>query len=85
MLSLEMQVPDQMPPVYLVACHDDPVVKFENSQRLYNAMKAKKIDVTFAEYEKGGHGFGMLNNAFMKRTHWNEDLYAWLVEKGFAE
>ena len=85
MLSLEMQVPDQMPPVSLVACHDDPVVKFENSQRLYNAMKAKNIDVTFAEYEKGGHGFGMLNNAFMKRTHWNEDLYAWLVQKGFAK
>ncbi|MBR6154491.1 MAG: alpha/beta hydrolase [Treponema sp.] len=85
MLSLELQVPDKMPPVYLVACHDDKVVKFENSQRLYNAIKAKGHDITFAEYEKGGHGFGMNNNKFLKRTHWNEDLYNWIVEKGFAK
>ncbi|MBQ2552376.1 MAG: alpha/beta hydrolase [Treponema sp.] len=85
MLSLELQVPDKMPPVYLVACHDDNVVNFENSARLYKAMKAKNIDVTFAEYEKGGHGFGMLNNKFMKEQHWNESLYEWLKQKGFAK
>lgn len=85
MLSLELQVPDKMPPVYLVACHDDHVVKFENSQRLYNAIKEKGHDITFAEYEKGGHGFGMNNNKFMKRTHWNEDLYSWLEQRGFTK
>ena len=45
----------------------------------------KGHDITFAEYEKGGHGFGMNNNKFLKRTHWNEDLYNWIVEKGFAK
>lgn len=83
--SLEFHVSDDMPPFYLVACHDDPVVKFENSRRLYQAMIEKNIDVTFDEYEKGGHGFGMLNNKFMKENHWNEKLYQWLSKKGFAK
>lgn len=84
MLSLELQVPDEMPPFFLLACHDDPVVKFENSRRLHDAMIEKNIDITFAEYETGGHGFGMLNKKFMKDTHWNERLFDWLIEKGFA-
>lgn len=83
--SLELHAHENMPPIYLVACHDDNVVKFENSVRLYNALVEAGVDVTFAEYEFGKHGFGMLNNKFMKETHWNESLAEWLVEQGFLE
>lgn len=83
--SLELQVPNDMPPVYLVACHDDPKVMFENSKRFYEALIVKNVNVKFAEYEKGGHGFGMLEKDFMKRTHWNEDLAKWLQELDFMK
>ena len=80
---MEMQIPDTMPPVYLVACHDDPVVIFENSERLYAALQEKGVNCTFAQYEWGGHGFGMMNNKFMQEFHWNESLYQWLKELNF--
>lgn len=85
LFSLELQVPENMPPVYLVACRDDPVVMFENSERLYEALKAKNADVTFRSYDEGGHGFGMLEKDFMKKTHWNEELASWLESRGFLK
>lgn len=83
--SLEMQVPDNMPPTYVVVCKDDPVVIYENSLRLYDALQAKKIPSRLAVYDWGGHGFGMKDNAFMKEFHWNESLKEWLVELGFMK
>ncbi len=82
-LCLEKQVPDNMIPTYLVACEDDPVVIFENSVRLAAALKEKNVDFVFKQYPWGGHGFGMLNNKFMKTFHWNEDLFSWLSERNF--
>ncbi|MCI5523364.1 MAG: alpha/beta hydrolase [Spirochaetales bacterium] len=81
--SLELNVPEQMCPVYLVACKDDPVVIYENSVRLAQALEEKNADYVFKSYDWGGHGFGMMNNSFMKTFHWNEDLYLWLEERGF--
>ena len=83
LFSMEKQIPDNMPPTYLVACKDDPIVKYENSVRLSEALKAKNIDYKFTLYDWGGHGFAMKNNKFMKTFHWNEPLYEWLKERGF--
>ena len=83
--SMEMNVPQNMPPTYIVVCKDDPVVIYENSYRLYNALSAKNIKSTLAVYEWGGHGFGMKNDAFMKEFHWNEPIKEWLVELGFMQ
>ncbi len=82
LFSLEMQIPVDMPPVYLVACKDDPVVIYENSVRLYAAFLAQGIPCKFASYDQGGHGFGMKDSDFMRASHWNEALAAWL--KGLA-
>ena len=83
--SLELNVPDNMPPTYVVVCKDDPVVIYENSFRLYDALQAKNIPSRLAVYEWGKHGFGMKDNAFMKEFHWNESLKDWLVELGFMD
>ena len=83
--SMELNVPDNMPPTYVVVCKDDPVVIYENSFRLYDALQAKKIPSQLAVYDWGGHGFGMKDNAFMKEFHWNQALKEWLVELGFME
>ncbi len=81
--SLELNVPADMPPTYVVVCDDDPVVIPENSLRLYEALQSANIPSRLARYEWGGHGFGMKDNAFMKEFHWNEELREWLVELGF--
>ena len=85
--SMEMQIPSDMPPVFLLACHDDPVVLFENSVRLDAALTEKHIPHVFVQYETGGHGFGMKpNSAIMKAHHWNnENLLPWLREIGVVE
>lgn len=82
--SMELNVPDDMPPTFILACEDDPVVIYENSVRLEAALAQKGIPHLFVNYPKGGHGFGMKNNSYiMKETHWNEkDLLPWLVEIG---
>lgn len=83
--SMEMNIPDDMVPTYVLACRDDPVVLFENSVRLDRALTEKKIPHRFAVYEKGGHGFGMKDGWFMRETHWNEDLKKWLEEINVIE
>lgn len=78
--SMELNIPDDMVPTYILACRDDPVVIFENSVRLEKSLAEKNIPHRFAVYEKGGHGFGMKDGWFMKETHWNEDLRNWMKE-----
>lgn len=84
--SLEMNVPDNMPPTYVVVCKDDPVVIPENSMRLYAALEKKNIpNCRLAVYEWGKHGFGMLNGPFMQEFHWNEALKEWMIEIGMLD
>ena len=85
--SMEMNVPDDMPPVFILACEDDPVVIYENSVRLDKALSDKNIPHRFVTYPKGGHGFGMKETSYiMKETHWNDvDLLPWLKEIGVID
>ncbi|MBD5442780.1 MAG: alpha/beta hydrolase [Treponema sp.] len=78
--SMEMQIPPDMPPTYIVVCKDDPVVLWQNSIELDNALTQAEILHHTEIYEWGGHGFGMLDNKFMKTFHWNETLWHWLLE-----
>ena len=82
--SMELNVPDDMPPVFIIACRDDPVVIYENSVRLDKALSDKNIEHLFVTYDEGGHGFGMKeNSSIMKKTHWNDnDLLPWLKKTG---
>ena len=83
--SMELNVPADMPPTYVVVCDDDPVVIPENSLRLYDALQAAGIPSKLARYPWGKHGFGMKDNDFMKEFHYNQPLKEWLVELGFME
>ena len=84
--SMELQVPDNMPPTYIVVAEDDPVVIPENAKRLYAAIQAKNIPNSYITvYPWGKHGFGMKNCPFMKEFHWNQKLKSWLVEIGVIE
>lgn len=84
--SMEMNVPDNMPPTYIVVAKDDPVVLYENSLRLYDALNAKNIEnCELHLYEWGKHGFGMVNGPFMKEFHWNQDLKKWMKKIGMID
>ena len=85
--SMELNIPDDMPPTFILACEDDPVVIYENSVRLDKALAEKNIPHLFVSYPKGGHGFGMKENSYiMKETHWNDkDLLPWLKQIGIIE
>lgn len=79
--SMELNVPDNMPPTYIVVCTDDNVVDFRNSLALNKALENSKISsCEFHMYSWGKHGFGMLNGPFMKRFSWNEDLLKWILK-----
>lgn len=77
--SMEMQIPSDMPPTYVVVCRDDNVVDYRNSLELYKALENQNINAHLELYEWGKHGFGMLNNSFMKSFHWNDTLWNWLT------
>ncbi|MCR5723501.1 MAG: alpha/beta hydrolase [Treponema sp.] len=80
--SMELQVPADMPPVFLLACKDDPVVIYENSVRLDAALTAKGVSHVFYTHETGGHGFGMKKTSdIMLSSHWNDtELLPWLKQ-----
>lgn len=86
LFSMELQVPDNMPPTYIVVCKDDNVVDYNNSLRLYDALLAKNIqNCELHVYEWGKHGFGMLNGPFMKEFKWNEPLLEWIKKIGMYD
>ncbi len=57
-LSLEKHVPTDCPPVFLVNCKDDPIVKYRNSELLDSALTAQGVPHLYIQYATGGHGFG---------------------------
>ncbi len=81
--SMELNIPEDMIPTFIVVAKDDPVVIPENSFRLYEALTEKNIPhCKMQVYEWGKHGFGMADTQFMREFHWNEELKLWLVEIG---
>lgn len=84
--SLDENVPDDMPPTYIVVARDDPVVNYQNSVRMYSALQEKNIENCRLDiYDWGGHGFGMSNGNFMKKFRWNRKILEWLKEIGILE
>ncbi|MDL2231541.1 alpha/beta hydrolase [Porphyromonadaceae bacterium OttesenSCG-928-L07] len=78
-LSLEMNIPEDCPPVFLLHCEDDPIVKYQNSVLLDSALTAKNITHEFVLYKTGGHGFGADHNKGTEECRvWKESFLNWL-------
>lgn len=73
-LSMEKHVRDDMPPVFLMNCTDDPIVRYQNSELFDEALTAKNIEHKYIQYRTGGHGFG----ATAAKT--SEEAIAWCGE-----
>ena len=82
-LSLERHVPDDCPPVFLVNCKDDPIVKYHNSELLDSALTAHGIPHRYIQYQTGGHGFGASERkGTYECRQWKVEFLDWLKNLG---
>ena len=78
-LSIEMHVPDDCPPVFLVHCVDDPVVPYQNAELLDSALTRKGIAHRYFRYETRKHGFGVSEFFGTPECRvWKNEFLAWL-------
>lgn len=78
--SLEQNVPNDMPPTFVLACTDDDVVDIRNARALGDALNKKHIkNCMFTELPTGGHGFGMFRTKSESTQNWADKiLIDWL-------
>lgn len=78
-LSLERHVPTDCPPVFLVNCKDDPIVKYQNSELLDSALTRQGIPHRYIQYPTGGHGFGASSTlGSAESCGWKDEFLSWL-------
>lgn len=79
LFSLENQVSKKTPPIFLVHAKDDRTVKIDNSLKLMDALEKAKVKHDMYTYEKGGHGFGMINPT--SDVEWMKYVYQWMFDQ----
>lgn len=78
-LSLEKHIPADCPPVFLLNCVDDPIVKFQNSILLDSALTTLRIPHKYIQYQTGGHGFGGDERKGSEESReWKREFLDWL-------
>lgn len=79
-LSLELHVPAECPPVFLVNCVDDPIVDYRNSVLLDSALTAQGVKHVYLQYRTGGHGFGASDTKGPAECRpWKEQFLEWIT------
>jgi acetyl esterase/lipase len=71
-------IPDDAPPLFILAAADDPVVPATRSRELFSRWQEAGHSAELHLYSRGGHGFGMLRQG-LPSDRWIETLHAWLV------
>lgn len=74
--SNELRVNKTTPPTFLVHAKDDKTVVVQNSELFYAALRKNKVPAEIYLYEKGGHGFGMINKT--SAVKWMNLLEQWM-------
>ena len=74
--SNEYQVNSRTPPTFLVHAKDDDAVKVQNSLKFAAALKKNHIPYGIYLYDKGGHGFGMINPT--SDVRWMDEVIKWM-------
>ena len=78
-LSIERHIPADCPPVFLVNCVDDPVVRYRNSELLDSALTAQGVPHTYIQYRTGGHGFGASEEKGTEECRqWKKEFLLWI-------
>jgi acetyl esterase/lipase len=79
--SANKNVTKKTPPTFFVHAKDDKTVPFENSVLMNEALKQNKVDTDIYLYEKGGHGFGLINKT--SDVDWFNLLADWMKKEKF--
>ena len=79
--SNELQVTKETPHTFLVHASDDSAVKPENSIVFYQALLRNNVPAEMHLYQKGEHGFGMVNQT--TKELWMERCENWLKSNGW--
>lgn len=80
--SVEKQVKENTPPVFLWHTAEDASVPMENSLLMAKALKEKGVDFELHIFPRGRHGLGLLEEVPYV-TRWAKLCEEWLVEKSF--
>ena len=84
-LSLERNIPERCPPVFLWATLEDRTVDPENSRMLAEALRRRGAPYRAVFYEHGPHGMGLLTPAEAKKypetAKWPEEMLDFLREQ----
>jgi acetyl esterase/lipase len=80
-MSLELNVYENMPPIFLLHCTGDKTVDYRNSVALDKALTIKNVKHKYLlldETGHGGHGFGIQPNG--KATGWIDEFVKWIED-----
>jgi acetyl esterase/lipase len=80
--SRERSVSPDTPPAFLVQALNDPDVPIENSQRMFDALRAANLPCEFHRFEEGGHGFGIRLAQDKPCAAWPDLFLAWARRHG---
>lgn len=81
--SNELQVSAETPVTYLMHAADDKVVPIENSLIYQKALNRFGISNAMFRYEKGGHGFGLINKK--ESGDWFSHMLIWLESQSLED
>lgn len=82
-LSDTIPVTQRTPPCFFVHAHDDRLTS-ENSIVMYLALKKAGVGAELHIYDRGGHGFGMMDNGVPTST-WPGRCADWLKANGWLK
>jgi acetyl esterase/lipase len=80
----EQSVPNDAPPLFVVAASDDQLGLAPDSVSLYSRWLAAKKPAELHLYSKGGHGFGMRKQG-LPSDQWIERFGDWLNMQGLLK
>lgn len=78
--SNELQITHETPPAFLVHASDDGAVPANNSVAYYQGLLKKGVSAELHIYQKGGHGFGMINKTTDDK--WMDRCLNWMKSLG---
>jgi acetyl esterase/lipase len=81
--SNELQITKDTPPTFLVHASDDDAVKVENSLVFYQHLVKNKVPAELHIYEKGRHGFGLINKTTPEL--WMDRCKNWMTANGWMK
>ncbi|QNH66496.1 alpha/beta hydrolase [Proteus vulgaris] len=81
--SAELNIPEEMPPVFIIHSIDDTDVSFNHSYRFFMELYKKKLSVDLHLFEKGGHGFGISELKKTPSEKWKYLFLDWFEAKKF--